>query len=66
MRFRIEPRDVPAETAARRVGVSLAHFNAALPNLIARSFPGPDPDAGNFDLFAVARDRIASMRGGSP
>jgi hypothetical protein len=55
MRFRVEPRDVPAEVAARRLGVSQHAFDAALPNLLARGFPRPDPDTGNFDLEAVNR-----------
>lgn len=55
MRFHIEPRDVPAEIAARRLGKTLAEFNAALPNLIARGFPSADPDTGNFDLCAIDR-----------
>lgn len=53
MRFRVEPGDVPAEVAARRLGMSLADFNVHLPNLIARGFPQPDPDTGNFDLDAI-------------
>jgi hypothetical protein len=52
-RFRIEPRDVPAREAARRLGKTLAEFNAILPNLIARGFPKPDPDTGHFDLVAI-------------
>jgi hypothetical protein len=55
MRFRVEPRDVPAELAARRLGMNVAAFSAALPNLIARGFPAPDPDTCNFDLAAVDR-----------
>lgn len=55
MRFRVEPRDVPIEMAARRLGKSVAEFHAALPNLIARGFPQPDPDTGNFDLHAIDR-----------
>ena len=43
-RFRIEPRDVPAQEAARRLGKTLAEFDAILPKLIARGFPKPDPD----------------------
>ena len=53
MRFRVEPRDVPAEMAARRLGKSVAEFDAVLPNLIARGFPKPDPDTGHFDLVAI-------------
>jgi hypothetical protein len=55
IRFRIEPRDVPPEMAARRLGKSLAEFEAILSRLIARGFPAPDPDTGNFDLNAIDR-----------
>jgi hypothetical protein len=55
MRFRVEPRDVPPEQAARRLGKSLAEFNDALPRLLARGFPSPDPDTGNFDMHAIDR-----------
>jgi hypothetical protein len=34
MRFRIEPRDVPPEVTARRLGRTLAEFKAALPDLV--------------------------------
>jgi hypothetical protein len=39
MRFGIEPRDVPPEVAARRLGRTLAEFKAALPDLADRGFP---------------------------
>jgi len=68
MRFRVEPRDVPEEMAARRLGKTLAEFKAALPNLHARGFPAPDPDTGNFDLHAIDRwcdARHAHLFGGS-
>jgi hypothetical protein len=55
MRFRIDPRDVPPEKAARRLGMSLEVFEKALPNLIGRGFPQADPDSGNFDLAAIDR-----------
>jgi hypothetical protein len=55
MRFRVEPRDAPVECAARRLGMTLAVFHEKLPNLIARGFPPPDPDTGNFDLHAIDR-----------
>jgi hypothetical protein len=55
MRFRIEPRDVPQEVAARRLGKTLAEFNAAMPDLVARGFPQADPTTGNFDLAAIDR-----------
>ncbi|MEY9578694.1 hypothetical protein ABIE88_006270 [Bradyrhizobium diazoefficiens] len=53
IRFKIQPGDVPAAEAARRLGLSLEAFNLALPNLIKRGFPRPDPDTGNFDLDAI-------------
>ena len=55
MRIRTEPRDVPAEVAARRLGKSLVDFRTLLPNLIARGFPAPDRDTGNFDIVAIDR-----------
>ena len=53
IRFRVEPGDVPLEQAARRLGKDMAEFVAILPKLIARGFPKPDPDTGNFDLAAI-------------
>ena len=55
MRFRVEPRDVPPEQAARRLGKTFAEFDEALPRLLARGFPAPDPDTGNFDIHAIDR-----------
>jgi hypothetical protein len=55
MRFRIAPRDVPPDAAARRLGITLAQFTSILPNLIARGFPKADPDTANFDLAAIER-----------
>lgn len=55
MRFRVQPRDVPPRIAARRLGMSLNQFKAALPSLIARGFPKADPDSGNIDLNAIDR-----------
>jgi hypothetical protein len=55
VRYRVDPRDVPREQAARRLGTALAHFDAIYPNLLARGFPPPDPDTGNFDLAAIDR-----------
>jgi hypothetical protein len=60
MRFKIEPRDVPLEYAARHLGLRSDEFKTKLPNLIARGFPAPDPDTGNFDLYAI--DRWCSAR----
>jgi hypothetical protein len=55
MRFRVQPRDVPRDVVARRLGLSEAQFESCYANLIARGFPAPDPDTGNFDIFAVDR-----------
>jgi hypothetical protein len=55
MRFRIEPRDVPKHAVARLLGLSEAEFDVRYQNLIARGFPPPDPDTGNYDLYAVER-----------
>jgi hypothetical protein len=54
-RFLIDPRDMPPEQAARRLGKTLAEFGDLLPNLLARGFPAPDPDTGNFDMHAIDR-----------
>jgi hypothetical protein len=46
MRFRVEPRDVPPEYAARRLGLKYPdEFEKKLPNLIARGFPPADTAA---------------------
>ncbi len=55
MRFRVEPRDVSREAAARRIGLTLAQFDVQYGNLTARGFPAADPDTGNFDLHAIDR-----------
>jgi hypothetical protein len=53
-RFRLLPGgDVPATIAAQRMGLTLEAFKTALPNLVARRFPKPDPDTGNFDIDAI-------------
>ncbi|MCK1317153.1 hypothetical protein [Bradyrhizobium sp. 23] len=57
IRFRVDPGDVPAEKAARRLHLSLAEFNEVLPKLYARGFPKPDPDTGMFDLDEIDRWR---------
>ncbi len=53
IRFRIEPRDVPPIAAARRLGLTEAEFQRALPDLLTRQFPPPDATTGNFDLDAI-------------
>ena len=39
VRFHIDPRDVPADAAARRMGLTEADFRCRLPELEARGFP---------------------------
>jgi hypothetical protein len=46
---------MPRGAVAKRLGVSDAQLDAGYPNLIARGFPAPDPDTGNFDMVAVDR-----------
>jgi hypothetical protein len=53
MRFRVEPRDVSPEAAARRIGLSPARFDALLPELECRGFPRADATTGNYDLDAI-------------
>lgn len=56
MRFKLPPGgDVPPETAARRMGMTLEAFNSALPALRQRipAFPPADPTTGNYDLDAI-------------
>jgi hypothetical protein len=52
-RFRVDPRDVPAEKAARRLHLTPTEFSTKLPALLARWFPQPDPTTGMFDLTAI-------------
>jgi hypothetical protein len=59
IRFQVEPRDVPPEKAARRMGLTLERFTELLPQLLSRGFPASDPDTGNYDLDASAQPVIA-------
>ena len=52
-RFQIVQGDASEKIAAQRMGMKPEAFMAALPNLISRGFPKPDPDTGNFDLDAI-------------
>jgi hypothetical protein len=63
IRFPVDPRDVPAEKAARRLHLSLAEFSAKLPALLARGFPHPDPTTGMFDLAAIDEWMTARHKG---
>ncbi|MBZ9719137.1 hypothetical protein LB519_14910 [Mesorhizobium sp. AD1-1] len=62
IRFQVEPRDVPPEKAARRLGLSEERFVELLPRLLSRGFPASDPDTGNYDLDAVDAWRAARHR----
>jgi hypothetical protein len=53
MRFRVEPRDIPEEEAAKRLGLSLARFRDFLPALLEKGFPPADDITGNYDLDAI-------------
>lgn len=66
--MRIEPRDVPAEKAARRLGLTMARFSGILPELRRRGFPAADPTTGHYDLKAIdawmdRRSRIDDLTG---
>jgi hypothetical protein len=63
VRFRVDPRGIPPAKAARRLGLTLALFDAKLAELYARDFPRPDPTTGNYDLVAIDAwmDRQAAL-----
>ena len=58
MRFHIEPRDIPPEMAARRLGLSLEQFEEKLPALLQRGFPAPDETTGRFCIEAIDQWRL--------
>ncbi|WP_032900972.1 hypothetical protein [Mesorhizobium ciceri] len=62
IRFHVDPRDVPPEKAARRLGLTLEQFTDLLPRLLSRGFPATDPDTGNYDLDAIDAWRAARHR----
>lgn len=53
MRFQVSPRCVPANVAARRIGLSESVFLQHEPRLRQYGFPLPDPVTGNYDLVAI-------------
>jgi hypothetical protein len=55
LRFRVDPRDVPAEKAARRLHLTLPEFERCRVALYERGFPAPDPTTGMYDLHAIDR-----------
>lgn len=50
---RVEAGDVPAMSAARRLGLTLEVFNAKRGALEQRGFPRPDPTTDLYDLDAI-------------
>ncbi len=62
IRFKVDPRDVPPIMAARRLGLTMEQFEAALPRLLGRGFPPSDPDTGNYDLDAIDAWRSSRHR----
>lgn len=58
MRFRVEPRDVSEEAAARRLGLTVEQFRVKLPALLQRGFPAADPTTGNYCLEAIDEWRM--------
>jgi hypothetical protein len=54
VRYRVDPRLVPPQKAARYLHLTLRQFEGALPLLIARGFPHPCPVIGHFDLTAIS------------
>ena len=55
MRFHVQPRCVPAQAAARRLGLTLAQFEGSLDAMRQFGFPLPDPVTGHYDLEAIDR-----------
>jgi hypothetical protein len=55
IRYPVEPRDVPAVKAARRLHLTLKEFEGMKHELFRRGFPRPDPTTGNFDLLEIDR-----------
>jgi hypothetical protein len=54
LRHRIDPLAIPPVKAARRIGLTLAEFDAKLPELFAAKFPPPNA-AGTYSLAAIDR-----------
>lgn len=59
LRLRVDPGDVPAEKAGRRLGLTGAEFEARKHALFDRGFPQPDQTTGLYDLDAIERWRQA-------
>lgn len=55
VRVRVDPRLVPPEKAARRLGMTLTAFSEVREELERKGFPKPLPVVGNYALEAVDR-----------
>lgn len=66
IRFRVEPRLVPAVKAARWLHLTLEEFANMLPALQLQGFPKACPITGNYDLLAIEiwQDRRSGLSGG--
>ncbi|WP_353640940.1 hypothetical protein [Mesorhizobium sp. WSM2239] len=53
IRYRVDPRLVPAAKAARRLGLPLDEFHEKLEKLMQLGLPAPCPVTGHFDLVAI-------------
>ncbi|WP_108459230.1 hypothetical protein [Devosia naphthalenivorans] len=53
VRFRVDPRMVPASKAARRLGLTLSEFSDKLPALMDAGLPRANPITGFYDLKAM-------------
>ena len=53
VRYTVPPRDVPKTKIARLLHLTLAEFEARLPELTRRGFPQPDRTTGHYDLKVV-------------
>jgi hypothetical protein len=62
IRYRVQPLDIPAVKAARRLHLTLHEFRLSLPSLLQRGFPPPDPTTGHFYLPAI--DKWMELRPG--
>lgn len=65
VRFRVEPRLVPAAKAARRLHLTPTEFDAKRAALHSHGFPMPCPVVEHFDLIAIDvwLDRMAGIAG---
>ena len=53
IRFKVDPRLVPVEKAARRLSLDAAQFGEKSTALFAMGFPRPFPVIGHYDLVAI-------------